>query len=60
MAKAIWDEEEHFPFFPSAETGFFSGMFSQKEVQSFLNMNKNHMIIFMKPMSTAYIKVVKT
>lgn len=27
-------------FFPSAETGFFSGMFSQKEVQSFLNMNK--------------------
>ena len=40
MAKAIQDEEKHPPFFPSAETGFFSGMFSQKEAQSFLNMNK--------------------
>lgn len=61
VAKAIQDEDNHLPpFFPSAETWFFRGMFSQKEAQSFLNMNKNHMIIFMKPVSTAYIKVVKT
>ena len=47
-------------FFSSTETGFFSGMFSQKKAQFFLNMKKNYVLIFMKPVSTAYIKVVKT
>lgn len=47
-------------FFFSTETGFFSGMFSQKKAQFFLNMKKNYVIIFVKPVSTAYIEVVKT